>query len=65
MLVHIFLEFGKTLVKQAILAQTASYKFPTSELLLTEISREHLNPLEMEISDTLREVANDIDERVG
>ena len=32
---------------------------------LSEISREHLNPLEMEISDTLREVANDIDERVS
>lgn len=29
-----------------------------------EISREHLNPLEKEISDTLREVAENIDEKV-
>ena len=33
--------------------------------LFAEISREHLNPLEKEISDTLREVAENIDEKVN
>ena len=33
--------------------------------LFAEICRQHLNPLEKEISDTLREVAENIDEKVN